>query len=57
VSIRGALVQVGRIKLDRARWNWDEVDKNPFFSPDPGIVEPWSKYLDGLRKSGIRAAQ
>jgi len=52
VSIRGALVQVGPHKVERARWNWDEVDKNPFFSPDPGIVEPWSKYLDGLRKSG-----
>ena len=28
------------------------MDNNPFFSPDPGIVEAWSKYLDGLRKSG-----
>src|SRR5881392_469842 len=39
VSIRGALVQVGPHKIDRTRWNWDEVDNNPFFSPDPGIVE------------------
>ena len=52
VSIRGALVQVGPHRIDRARWAWDEVDNNPFFSPDPGIVEAWSKYLDGLRKSG-----
>ena len=52
VSIRGALVQVGPHRIDRARWTWDEVDKNPFFSPDPGIVEAWSKYLDELRKSG-----
>jgi chorismate synthase len=52
VSIRGALVQVGPHRIDRARWAWDEVDKNPFFSPDPGIVETWSKYLDELRKSG-----
>jgi len=52
VSIRGALVQVGPHRIDRARWNWDEVDKNPFFSPDPGIVDAWSKYLDELRKSG-----
>ena len=52
VSIRGALVQVGPHRIDRARWTWDEVDNNPFFSPDPGIVEAWSKYLDGLRKSG-----
>jgi chorismate synthase len=52
VTIRGALVQVGPHRIDRARWAWHEVDKNPFFSPDPGIVEPWSKYLDELRKSG-----
>ena len=52
VSIRGALVQVGPHKVDRTRWNWDEVGNNPFFSADPGIVESWSKYLDGLRKSG-----
>jgi len=52
VTIRGALVQAGPHRIDRARWSWDEVDKNPFFSPDPGSVEPLSKYLDKLRKSG-----
>jgi chorismate synthase len=52
VTIQGALVQVGPHRIDRARWAWDEVDKNPFFSPDAGIVELWSKYLDELRKSG-----
>jgi chorismate synthase len=52
VTIQGALVQVGPHRIDRARWAWDEVDKNPFFSPDAGTVELWSKYLDELRKSG-----
>jgi chorismate synthase len=52
VMVRGALVQVGPHRIDRARWAWDEIDKNPFFTPDPGVVEPWSKYLDELRKSG-----
>jgi chorismate synthase len=52
VSIRGALVQVGPHRIDRARWTWDEVDRNPFFSPDAGVVEGWSKYLDELRKAG-----
>jgi chorismate synthase len=52
LTIRGALVQVGPHPIDRARWSWDEVDNNPFFSPDPGSAEPWSKYLDKLRKSG-----
>jgi chorismate synthase len=52
VTIRGALVQIGPHRIDRAGWNWSEVDNNPFFSPDPGIVETWSTYLDGLRKAG-----
>jgi chorismate synthase len=52
VSIRGALVQIGAHRVDRTRWNWDETGSNPFFSPDAGIVETWTKYLDGVRKSG-----
>jgi chorismate synthase len=52
VSIRGALVQIGRHKIDRARWSWGEVDNNDFFSPDPGIVATWSDYLDEARKAG-----
>jgi chorismate synthase len=32
--VRGALVQMGPHKIDRANWDWDEVDRNPFFSPD-----------------------
>jgi chorismate synthase len=55
VTIRGALVQIGEHRIDRARWSWEEVEKNPFFSPDPGVVETWSNYLDGLRKAGSSA--
>jgi chorismate synthase len=51
-TIRGALVQIGKHKIDRARWAWDEVGNNPFFSPDPGIVDTWSSYLDEVRKAG-----
>ncbi len=52
VTIRGALVQIGRHRVDRGRWTWEEVDKNPFFSPDCAIVETWSSYLDEVRKAG-----
>jgi chorismate synthase len=52
VTIRGALVQVGKHRIDRARWSWEEVDQNPFFSPDAGIVDTWSAYLDEVRKAG-----
>jgi chorismate synthase len=52
VNIRGALIQMGSISVDRNRWDWGEVERNPFFSPDAAIVERWSELLDGLRKNG-----
>jgi chorismate synthase len=52
VTIRGALVQIGKHRVDRGRWSWGEVDNNPFFSPDAGIVDTWSNYLDEARKAG-----
>ncbi len=52
VTIRGALVQVGPHKIDRNRWDWNEVARNPFFCPDPVAAQEWEKYLDGIRKAG-----
>ncbi len=52
VKIRGALVQIGTEKIDRAKWDWDEVERNPFFSPDSGAVQVWEAYLDEVRKKG-----
>jgi chorismate synthase len=46
VMIRGALVQIGQIKINRGNWNWDEVGNNPFFSPDKTAAEHWTDYLD-----------
>ena len=52
VSVRGALVQMGPHKIDRARWDWAEVERNPFFCPDAEAAALFEGYLDGLRKSG-----
>ncbi|WP_417692678.1 chorismate synthase [Roseibium sp.] len=52
VTIRAALVQVGPHKINRANWNWAEVDNNPFFCPDAEAAEQWATYLDEVRKSG-----
>ncbi|EEF24759.1 chorismate synthase, putative, partial [Ricinus communis] len=52
VTIRGALVQIGKHKINRANWDWAQVDQNPFFAPDPEIVPIWEDYLDGIRKAG-----
>jgi chorismate synthase len=52
VTVRGALVQMGSRKIDRARWDWDQVNRNPFFCPDAAAVGPWTEYLEGVRKAG-----
>lgn len=52
VTIRGALVQIGKHKINRDNWDWDQVGKNPFFAPDAEIVPVWEEYLDGIRKAG-----
>jgi chorismate synthase len=52
ITIRGALVQIGPHKIDRSNWNWDEIDANPFFSPDKKAAELWTTYLDKVRKAG-----
>ena len=55
VTIRAALVQIGPHKIDRARWDWNEVGNNPFWSPDAQAAERFASYLDGIRKSGSSA--
>ena len=52
VSVRGALVQMGPHKIDRANWEWAEVNNNPFFCPDAKAAAFYETYLDGIRKSG-----
>jgi chorismate synthase len=52
VRVRGALVQIGPHRVDRTRWDWDEVGRNPFFCPDAQAAAFWAEYLDGIRKAG-----
>ncbi len=52
VTIRGALVQIGPHKIDRARFDWAEVERNPLFCPDAVMAEQWAAYLDEVRKKG-----
>jgi chorismate synthase len=52
LMVRGALIQLGTEKIARANWDWEEVERNPFFSPDHASVQGWAAYLDAVRKSG-----
>jgi chorismate synthase len=50
--VRAALIQMGAHKVDRARWDWEQVAENPFFCPDPQLVPVLEQYLDDVRKRG-----
>jgi chorismate synthase len=52
LHVRGALVQIGARKVDRARWDWSEVDNNPFFCPDAAAAKDFADLLDAVRKRG-----
>ena len=52
LKVRGALVQIGDRKVDRAAWDWDETAKNDFWSPDPRAAADWEIMMDSARKAG-----
>jgi chorismate synthase len=52
LTVRGALVQMGPHKVDRSRWDWNEIGQNPFFCPDAKQAKFFEDYLDGVRKAG-----
>jgi chorismate synthase len=52
IVIRGAVVQIGPHTIDRANWNWDIVEDNPFWCPDAAMVGKWEEFLDATRKAG-----
>ncbi|MFP6712581.1 MAG: chorismate synthase [Rhodospirillales bacterium] len=52
IDVRGALVQMGPHKIDHEKWDWAEIDNNPFWCPDAEMAKSWESYLDGIRKEG-----
>jgi chorismate synthase len=52
VRIRGYLVEMGGIAIDRSRFDDAEIDNNPFFCPDVETVPLWEAALDAARKAG-----
>ncbi|MDE0385781.1 MAG: chorismate synthase [Defluviicoccus sp.] len=52
VRIRGAMVQMGEHAVDRSKWDWKAVEKNPFWCPDADAAEAWTDYLDTVRSAG-----
>ncbi|NRA98952.1 MAG: chorismate synthase [Rhodobacteraceae bacterium] len=51
-SITGYMVQMGPHQIDRTRVDFNQIDQNPFWTPDAIAAEEWAAILDSLRKSG-----
>jgi chorismate synthase len=52
LEIKGYMVQMGPHQIDREQFDFEQIDQNPFWTPDAQAAEHWAKYLDDLRKSG-----
>src|SRR5690606_24777131 len=52
MRVRGALVQMGEVEIDRTGWDWDEGARNPFFCPDDDPAQRVEGCLEGSRKEG-----
>ncbi len=50
VTVRAYLAALGPLKPEQ--FDWDEVERNPFFFPDARRVGELESYMDELRKAG-----
>lgn len=51
IEIQGWLAQLGPIRTDSVM-DMDCIENNPFFSPNPDVIEQLESHMDMLRKSG-----
>ncbi|WP_373777911.1 chorismate synthase [Glaesserella sp.] len=58
IEIRGYLSQIGTVKInpqtvaDIEKINWEQINSNPFFCPDPVAVEQFDELIRDLKKEG-----
>jgi chorismate synthase len=50
ILVRGYLAQLGPIKAEQLQW--DCVESNPFFCPDPDKIEEMERFMGALSKDG-----
>ncbi|MEQ1929181.1 MAG: chorismate synthase [Parvularculaceae bacterium] len=51
-DIKACLIQVGSSQIDRARFDWSETARNPFWCPDAVTAPKWEELLERTRKAG-----
>ncbi|HET9843564.1 MAG TPA: chorismate synthase [Gammaproteobacteria bacterium] len=52
IEIYGYLVQMGEITIAKQNFNRDFIEQNPFFCPDPKLVDTLAENIHALRKNG-----
>lgn len=52
IQIRGYLAQLGPLTPSSERFDWQEVNRNPFFCPDAALVTEIEMFMDAVRKEG-----
>ena len=52
ISIRGAMIQMGADRIEHRAWDWDQLERNPFWCPDVEAAKRWEHLLLDARKRG-----
>ncbi len=52
VKITGALIQIGKSKINYDNWNEGNIHENDFFCPDEKIIPIWQDLITQARKDG-----
>ena len=51
LSIKGYMVQMGDMHINRENFDMDQIHQNSFWVPDEKAAEDWASYLNGIRKT------
>ncbi len=49
IEIKGYMTQMGEMKIDRSRFDWEAIDQNDFWIPDAEAAPEWEDYLQSIR--------
>jgi chorismate synthase len=52
VHLTAYVAEIGGDVINRVNFEYDQIDKNPFFCPDEAAAARWEKLVDEARKAG-----
>ena len=52
VLIHAWVAEIGGDVIDRDNFDLEEIDRNPFFCPDPAAAQRWARLVDDARLAG-----